>query len=321
MAAPQPAPQLPGDSRSNSGGGGGGAEAAGADGDGKQRKSKHMMGAAKAYIKADRAATAAILKREKTLRDRRAILCAPGVSSFQSVTHILEAFKAQQKALEREEQKARRDRSAAKPPPQPSSSSASRPRAGSGSSSKAAPPASATPAGKPPKPVATIVVPAAITSAVNLWNVSQLLREKRWISPVELKQSGAAKPAEIKLEHCFEDGSRARFLVIDNANKLSEAEWRNVACVIVQGAAWQFKGWPFKSEADLFTKVLGVHMRTRDETPNQLVKSWNVEKYAFSKEKVNQHDVAVAVSSFWQAVHKSMTVQKPHLLMKPHQLS
>jgi len=64
-----------------------------------------------------------------------------------------------------------------------------------------------------------------------------------------------------------------------------------------------------------------VHMRTRDETPNQLVKSWNVEKYAFSKEKVNQHDVAVTVSSFWQAVHKSMTVQKPHLLMKPHQLS
>ena len=45
------------------------------------------------------------------------------------------------------------------------------------------------------------------------------------------------------------------------------------------------------------------------------------EKYAFSKEKVNQHDVAVTVSSFWQAVHKSMTVQKPHLLMKPHQLS
>jgi len=36
---------------------------------------------------------------------------------------------------------------------------------------------------------------------------------------------------------------------------------------------------------------------------------------------VNQHDVAVTVSSFWQAVHKSMTVQKPHLLMKPHQLS
>ena len=38
-------------------------------------------------------------------------------------------------------------------------------------------------------------------------------------------------------------------------------------------------------------------------------------------EGVNQHDVAVTVSSFWQAVHKSMTVQKPHLLMKPHQLS
>ena len=67
------------DAADGDGGGGGGAEAAAPDGDGKKKKSKNMMGAAKAYIKADRAATAAILKREKTLRDRRAILCAPGV--------------------------------------------------------------------------------------------------------------------------------------------------------------------------------------------------------------------------------------------------
>ena len=33
-------------------------------------------------------------------------------------------------------------------------------------------------------------------------------------------------------------------------------------------------------------QVLGVHMRTSDEQPNQLVKNWNVQKYVFSKEKV-----------------------------------
>jgi len=64
-------------------------------------------------------------------------------------------------------------------------------------------------------------------------------------------------------------------------------------------------------------QVLGVHMRTSDEQPNQLVKNWNVQKYVFSKEKVRQHDVAVTVTSFWQAVHKFLLVHKPHLVSRP----
>ena len=46
-----------------------------------------------------------------------------------------------------------------------------------------------------------MVVPAAITAPVNLWNVAQLLRDKQWVSPVELKQGGAPKPSIIKIEH------------------------------------------------------------------------------------------------------------------------
>jgi len=72
---------------------------------------------------------------------------------------------------------------------------------------------------------------------------------------------------------------------------------------------------------DLFflpPQVLGVHMQTSDDNPNQLVKNWNVHKYVFSKEKEGQHHVAVTVTSFWQAVHKFVTVHKPTLLSKPH---
>ena len=45
------------------------------------------------------------------------------------------------------------------------------------------------------------------------------------------------------------------FDVIENPLKLKPPDWSNVACVVVQGNTWQFKGWPYKSEADLFTKV------------------------------------------------------------------
>jgi hypothetical protein len=33
--------------------------------------------------------------------------------------------------------------------------------------------------------------------------------------------------------------------------------------------------------------------------------------------QVRQHDVAVTVTSFWQAVHKYLLVHKPHMLQKP----
>jgi len=53
----------------------------------------------------------------------------------------------------------------------------------------------------PARAAAIIVVPSAITASVNLWNVGQLLREKKWISPVEIKAAGGTKPAIIKIEH------------------------------------------------------------------------------------------------------------------------
>ena len=55
--------------------------------------------------------------------------------------------------------------------------------------------------GVPARAAAIIVVPSAITASVNLWNVGQLLREKKWISPVEIKAAGGTKPAIIKIEH------------------------------------------------------------------------------------------------------------------------
>ena len=54
-------------------------------------------------------------------------------------------------------------------------------------------------------------------------------------------------------------------------------------CVFVSGSAWQFKGWPFKDPAHLFSKVSGFSLRFSDERPNQTVKGWNVTHLIISK--------------------------------------
>jgi len=164
---------------------------------------------------------------------------------------------------------------------------------------------------------ALIIVPSAITYAINMWNVSPFLRENRYVTPMTAKESGAPKESKIEIRHTFEDGSQALLNVIDSPGKLTPAEWASVACVFVQGNTWQFKGWPCKSPAELFTKVLGVHVRFSDEQPNQVAKGLNCTKLVLSKQSTKQHEVGVTTLTFWQALHRSMACHLPHHLARP----
>ena len=127
----------------------------------------------------------------------------------------------------------------------------------------------------------------------------------------------AAKPRSVKFRRTFDDRSSGSFVVLDNPSKLSASDWARVVCVFVSGSAWQFKGWPFKDPAHLFSKVSGFSLRFSDERPNQTVKGWNVTHLIISKTSTKQHEVGVAAMNFWTAVHKFMAQQKPHLLTRP----
>ena len=134
-----------------------------------------------------------------------------------------------------------------------------------------------------------LVVPAALTAVVNMWNVKELLTEHSYTPPTEKKAAGQPKEALIRVKHTFDDGSQVgapslsseppppphcalpparspdphspptslsaqvTLHVMDNPTKqLGDTDgrkWGSVCAVIAQGNAWQFKGWP-KGYAD-----------------------------------------------------------------------
>ncbi len=58
-----------------------------------------------------------------------------------------------------------------------------------------------------------------------------------------------------------------------------------MACVVVQGAAWQFKEFKWKQPVNLFQHVLGVHVKYDDVELEPRVAGWNVQVVQLSKDK------------------------------------
>ena len=75
--------------------------------------------------------------------------------------------------------------------------------------------------------------------------------------------------------------SAVHIRIVDNPNKLTEAEWKDqVVAVFATGQAWQFKNFAPKNmfpnaPIDLFQRVLGVHVMFDDQVVNTNVSSWN----------------------------------------------
>jgi parafibromin len=102
-----------------------------------------------------------------------------------------------------------------------------------------------------------IVIPAAPTSLLNMFNVKDFLQEYKFVSANDKKRAGAKREAEVLVQRKKESGS-VLYRVVDNPTKLSQPEWDRVVAVFVQGPAWQFKGWPWLtadgSPVDIFAR-------------------------------------------------------------------
>ena len=96
-----------------------------------------------------------------------------------------------------------------------------------------------------------------------------------------------------------------RYFITDKTDNFRSLDWSRVVAVVVSGAAWQFKGWPFKGlkeghTVDLFSKVAGVFVGYVDEEPPAAVKTWNVTRYGLHRE-ARHRDRSVA-SAVWRAI-------------------
>ena len=158
-----------------------------------------------------------------------------------------------------------------------------------------------------------IIVPNAMTSILQLLNAADFLERGAYVSPAEKRKAGAKKEPSIKIERTREDGTIQTFRIVDNPQRLNDADWARVVAVFAQGAAWQFKGWKYAQPVDLFQRVLGVHLKFDDADTLNTVKNWNVK--VLSVNKFKRHLDGTTAVMFWRLLDDFMAkrkAQRPH---------
>ncbi|XP_049887694.1 parafibromin [Pectinophora gossypiella] len=176
--------------------------------------------------------------------------------------------------------------------------------------------------GKRPSRTPIIIIPAAATSLISMYNVKDMLQDLKFV-PVEQKKSeGAARENEVLLqrrkgpagEHAPNTAASITvpYRVVDNPARLSAAEWDRVVAVFVQGPAWQFKGWPWDGNpVQIFAHICAFHLKFDEMKLDANVARWAVTVLNLSRTK--RHLDRAILLSFWETLDKHMMKNKPHL--------
>lgn len=165
--------------------------------------------------------------------------------------------------------------------------------------------------------VPIIIVPAAPTAIITMYNIQDFLLSSRFLTTVDAKnQSASPKQSLLTLERIAADGRKQSYQIIDNPARLSLEDWARVSAVFVHGPAWQFKGWKWDNPVELFENsilpfhfvlvyvflVCGFYLNFDDATVDPTVASWNVHKLTISRSK--RHLDSTAVLKFWETLDR-----------------
>ena len=108
---------------------------------------------------------------------------------------------------------------------------------------------------KRPSRTPIIIIPSANTSLITMYNSKDILQDLKYISNEEKRAQGCKRENEVLLQRRKEGGLTVPYRVVDNPQKLTNADWERVVAVFVMGPAWQFKGWPFDGNpVEIFSK-------------------------------------------------------------------
>uniref|UniRef100_A0A0M3HXQ6 CDC73_C domain-containing protein n=1 Tax=Ascaris lumbricoides TaxID=6252 RepID=A0A0M3HXQ6_ASCLU len=156
-----------------------------------------------------------------------------------------------------------------------------------------------------------IIIPAAGTSLITMYNVRDILQEMRFITTEERKGT-CRRENEVLIQRAKNGGITVPYRVVDNALKLNDDEWSRVVAVFVQGPAWQFKGWRWGGNpTDIFANVAAFHLMFDDQRLDSNVAKWSVNILKLSRNK--RHLDRAILARFWETLDHHIIKNKPHL--------
>ncbi|KAK6631836.1 accessory factor associated with RNA polymerase II [Polyplax serrata] len=148
-----------------------------------------------------------------------------------------------------------------------------------------------------------IIIPAASTSLITMYNAKDILQDLRYITTDEKKNSGVKRDNEVLLQRRKDGVLTVPYRVIDNPQKLSNADWDRVVAVFVMGPAWQFKGWPWDGNpVEIFSKICAFHLKYDEMRLDTNVGKWAVNVIELSRTK--RHLDRAALMLFWEKLDK-----------------
>ncbi|XP_047997634.1 parafibromin-like [Leguminivora glycinivorella] len=159
-----------------------------------------------------------------------------------------------------------------------------------------------------------IIIPAAPTSLISLYNVRDLLQDLKFVSVQQKKDTGAVRENEVILQRRKGDDNSVTvpYRVVDDPSRLSAADWDNVVAAFVLGNAWQFKGWPREGNpAEIFATICAFHLKLEEMKLDVRISRWAVNVLTLSRTK--RHLDRGVLGRFWETLDKHMMTKKPHL--------
>ncbi|KAJ3326684.1 hypothetical protein HDU76_012727 [Blyttiomyces sp. JEL0837] len=185
----------------------------------------------------------------------------------------------------------------------PSSSSNGTSKGGSGSSSSTS-----------NKKIPIIVVPAALSATITLFNIKQFIGADNptYVPTETFVQRSEQKPPMVMIERKNVPTNIPRvYQVIDSVDRLRADDWSRIVAVFATGQEWQFKNWKIGSGSpvEIFSKVKGFCLKWSTDVANEKVKAWNVTVLSVSRER-RHLDYQVA-GEFWRELDTWIAKNRP----------
>ncbi|CAL8108150.1 unnamed protein product [Calicophoron daubneyi] len=156
-----------------------------------------------------------------------------------------------------------------------------------------------------------IIIPAAPTSLITMYNAREILQELRFVPSQEKQAEGIRRENEILIHRQKADGRSVPYRVVDQPIKLQPDEWNRVVAVFVQGQTWQFKGWPIGSDpAVIFSMIKGFHLKYTNMPLDGNVAKWNVRVINLDQRR---HLDKANFQQIWDQLDKHIAKCKPFL--------
>ncbi|WKX88438.1 hypothetical protein Q1695_008236 [Nippostrongylus brasiliensis] len=138
-----------------------------------------------------------------------------------------------------------------------------------------------------------IIIPSAMTSLLTIFNATDIIQ---YISIFD--------------NNCL---VLLPYLIVDQPNKFTDAEWDRVVAVFITGQLWQFK--PFKrwhsNPVEIFAKIPAFHVHYDDLNIDSNVLKWSVTRLPVSRTKRHMDKARFRV--FWETVDRWIPANRPHL--------